>query len=526
MSMRWETLVGDTRKFAMRIGFLDDESNVAMEPDVAASWGSFELWVEGKNVCAHVEQDETLDGVHWYLLPLIEWFVDNWNPLLHEERLPISNAADNAVSALDRTRFAAETAAPGRGLEIEQEWYDWRQRHGIHAAREGGLFPELYLRRWEDKVEVSWSSYTPPGAPTSYSFLVPSGHSRLATEDVAQPLHQVLTGAVDQLCSWRPDSERLLELGSRLAGLKKPGKQRAERLAWLFNLRVDGGTPASAWPTVQRLFSKTSSRVRRSIIEPEGSGLALHGSSHAVLLFGSVSPEIKREDAQVLADLLISAFNDVGDTQALADLVDAVTSEPLEGLPWEQGYELADRTHHALCSAEGPVDIASILDALGVHVGEIGLSDGRLRGIALAGPQHQPTIIRNSVHPRNQSVAGQRFTYAHEFCHLLVDRSIGMKLAVASGQWAPVSVEQRANAFAAYFLMPLEQLQDAIAELAMPLNTLDGIRTVAETLATSPRATLEHLYNVGLIDEYDRDVLRGTGLDEGSFGRPITDPGG
>ena len=41
-----------------------------------------------ENLCAHREDGEQVDSVHWYLLPLIEWFADNWNPLLHEERLP------------------------------------------------------------------------------------------------------------------------------------------------------------------------------------------------------------------------------------------------------------------------------------------------------------------------------------------------------------------------------------------------------------------------------------------------------
>src|SRR4051794_16515230 len=89
LSTNWETLFGDTSRFAVRLGFEADSSEVEVEPEVAASWGSLELWVNGANLCTHLEQGETLEAVHWYLLPFLEWIVEQWNPLFHEERLPV-----------------------------------------------------------------------------------------------------------------------------------------------------------------------------------------------------------------------------------------------------------------------------------------------------------------------------------------------------------------------------------------------------------------------------------------------------
>lgn len=528
MSTRWETLAGDTGRFAVKMSFIADTSEISVAAEMAASWGSFEVWVNGANLCAHVEEGETVEAVHWYLLPLLEWLASNWNPMLHEERPPVRNAGEDAVASLYRTRFAAAGLSQERALERDNDWYSWRQRHGLHAAREGGLFPELFLRRWGDKVEVSWSNQPPPGSPAGLSFLVPHGRALLSPEDVAGALYAVMRRAVEQLKEWEPESERLASLLAIVKELKQPSKQRAARLNWLFSLTMDGGDHARSWEAIRRLFHSTSGKVRRAVLEPSGTGLVLRGSSHAVLLFGSVSPTIDRSDAVMLANLLVELFDERGDSAALAEVAEDVGLGPVEGTPWEQGYEFAERAHEALAlDGDGSIDIETLLvDRLGVLIDASTLSDPRLRGIAIAGPQHHPAVIPNDTHPRNLSYEGRRFTLAHELCHLLVDRRAGRRLAIASGPWAPIEIEQRANAFAAYFLMPPERVQRVVADLTEPLASPAGVRNVAETFGTSPRATLEHLYNLGFLDEFDRELLRGTGLSDETFGRPTMEIGG
>jgi Zn-dependent peptidase ImmA (M78 family) len=97
---------------------------------------------------------------------------------------------------------------------------------------------------------------------------------------------------------------------------------------------------------------------------------------------------------------------------------------------------------------------------------------------------------------------------AHELCHILYDRAYGLQLAVASGPWAPVEVERRANAFAAMFLMPHQVLQRAIAHLDQPLGSPDGVARIAEMTQTSFTSTLEHLCNLDYLDHDTRDYIR------------------
>ena len=106
MTIRWERLAGDTGVFAMKLAFASDpDEGRGIDPETKASWGSFQIWVQGRNLCAHREEGEAIDSVHWYLLPLLEWFARSWDPLFHEERLPTKNAGDTAWESLRATRF-------------------------------------------------------------------------------------------------------------------------------------------------------------------------------------------------------------------------------------------------------------------------------------------------------------------------------------------------------------------------------------------------------------------------------------
>ncbi len=103
--------------------------------------------------------------------------------------------------------------------------------------------------------------------------------------------------------------------------------------------------------------------------------------------------------------------------------------------------------------------------------------------------------------------AWRRFTLARELCHILYDRSYGAHLGIASGPWAPANVEKRANAFAAMFLMPTELVGEAIRALTVPLGSPQGVWQVAKRLQTSFTSTVDHLSNLGYLDESTRDSI-------------------
>ena len=153
------------------------------------------------------------------------------------------------------------------------------------------------------------------------------------------------------------------------------------------------------------------------------------------------------------------------------------------------------------------VDVEAILGRLGVDVAEASLSDRSVWAVAIAGPRHRSGIVWNRNNHFNADSRGLLFTLAHELCHLLFDRDVGHRLAVASGPWAPPSLERRANAFAAMLLMPTEAVRTVVAGMNELISTGQGISSVADRLQTGFSATLWHLRNLGFVDDSSRQRI-------------------
>ena len=220
MATHWEHLAGDTSAFAIKLAFMDDpDEQQGASDDVSLSWGAFQIWVNGWNLCTHLEEGERVESAHWYLLPLLEWFVRQWNPLLHEERLPCE-AADEAWTGLRGTRFPPPALDEGQESDWESAWHGWWSRHAIQAAREGGDFPDVIFRRFHDSIEVSWGDARSQGVPNHVSFALRPGAVRFEPMSVAEPLYEALEGAAAYLSSIAPRSNRIADLKREIRRLR------------------------------------------------------------------------------------------------------------------------------------------------------------------------------------------------------------------------------------------------------------------------------------------------------------------
>lgn len=522
MTVRWERFAGDTEIFAVRLAFMPDpDAGSFADPEDAASWGAFQLWVNGQNLCSHVDQGEVLQSAHWYLLPLLEWLVGNWNAILHEERLPNQQFSDTAVAALDVTRTAPALVGEAETIVWDEERYDWRSRHALRSARAGGLFPNAAVRRLRDSVEISWDDESIAGAPAGFRFNASAGVALIAPPNVAEPLFEIVRTAVSYLAKTGGAGSRILALSSAVDNLRADA-QHEDRLSWLAGLRELSPMPSR----LQGSRSETEMRTRwaeivttlegfgneqaaAAALAVEESPLVIAGSCQAALLFSSLSPTVTSDDVRTLASVLVEQYTGSTRPTRIDELV--VDSPLLLAVPaWEQGYDLADAVHTrlALDLSHGWVDIAELLGELGIAILSRKLEDRRIRACCLVGPHHAPTVIQNES-SYYLSANAQRFSFAHELCHLLFDRSHGRRVSIASGPWAPRGIERRANAFAAMFLMPAELVEDAVADAAEPIGDLSAINSIASKLHVSRRAVIDHLYNMTLMSETDRDDLLG-----------------
>lgn len=226
-------------------------------------------------------------------------------------------------------------------------------------------------------------------------------------------------------------------------------------------------------------------------------------------MYGTVSPTLDELSVLRIAEAMIELHEPGAESEKLKALV---RSEPIvdTGPSWEQGYELAQEVLEEmshLATDEVLLDMDSVLAALGVDVRDLELSDRTIRGLAVAGSDFRPGIRVNVSHDANGYPSGRRFTLAHELCHLLFDREVGRRLAMASGPWAPRDIERRANAFAAMLLMPRALVAKVTKELTVKLETKEGVARVAKHLGASFDATLWHLTNLGFLDDFVRQRI-------------------
>jgi len=335
--------------------------------------------------------------------------------------------------------------------------------------------------------------------------------SRLPIADVLGPLFSVLREAVDQLLEVQSDSPRLVALRHEVAALDRP---REERLAWLIGL---GHTVADMIQSYRELLAAIGdlpARVREAVLgTANGRGLFVRPFP-AALMFGAVALDLRPDDRIELLRQLAGAFGaerpQLVDEMARHVPVDSVT-------PWDQGYGLGEDVLDELGVAPDlpePVDLEGLIGRLGVSRQEVQLRDRSIRAVAIGGDAYRPTIVLNSGHRTNQYQSGRRFSVAHELCHLFFDRGYAREVALPSGLWAPRDIERRANAFAATLLMPPGRLAAVAATIKGDASPRERVMAISDRLKTSFSAAVEHMHNLGLLADEDRDVLRDEAVDQ------------
>jgi Zn-dependent peptidase ImmA (M78 family) len=504
----WEMKAGDPSVFALSLAFSPnpDGTNDRATEDERESWGSFTLWAGGENLCAHFEQDEIIQSAHWYMLPFMEWLTDNWDPLLHEERLPLQNAGASAAESLARTQLTPLSLKEIDEFDWFTTWSDWWSRHSIRAAREGGLFPDVYMRRYRDRLEISTGAETLAGIPSDFNFLTPNRICYADLPSSANAMCQVLSAAAQELHRRLPESTRVQALVERVASLTSPDRE-TNRMAWLAGV---GDRYAQVSHAIRQRLSGASERVRGGIIGTDQDGpLVVVGSAYARLLYGAVSPTTDLADVVSLTGRIIDNYvPDASTWLARMDL--PLGAYEIKQLPaGEQGSRLGEKACELLGGSPAEwIDIDSIAANADISISDIQLSDNELRAISVFGPTQRPHIFCNTTTRWASSSWARRFTLAHELCHLLLDREHGDELAIASGPWAPRAIEQRANAFAAAFLMPTWLLRDTLAMSAASAGDPETIKSASERLHVSPSSLIDRLYNLGEISLDERDYLR------------------
>lgn len=125
----------------------------------------------------------------------------------------------------------------------------------------------------------------------------------------------------------------------------------------------------------------------------------------------------------------------------------------------EQGARIADEERRRLGLGHGPApEMSELLETQGIRAARLSLPDD-VSGLTLSDARIGLFVVVNDTH----ADVRQRFSYAHEYAHALVDRKrFGL---VSRDSRRDDLVEVRANSFAAAFLLPAEGLRQFLANV-------------------------------------------------------------
>jgi Zn-dependent peptidase ImmA (M78 family) len=513
-SMNWRYLAGNTASFAIELTLIDSDADDWMvDSDERATWGAIALWVNGINLCEHAVQGETLRAAHWYLLPIVEWLVDQWDPLLHEERLPIPNAGTTAARGAQRAALLAELEPHSANVaDAAAEAQRWEQRHSLRFASPGALMPDLYIRRYGDQIEFSTGNEPIAGADWGIAFTSSGQVGRIAVARVASALYDALNMLAVQLRDQQPDNSRYRALGESVQNLSLASRE-AGRVAWLSGAGDRIEDFKALWQAVDdaippELRGEIAAMTTAPPADRRGTVML---APPAALLFGSLAPDVSADD-------MVSLYRSLLGTSASAKVA-AVLAErgavlrgswPASGLTaGEQGSVYGEEAWRMFVGSESDrVDISAVLRNIGIAVDYVTLRDVNVRAVSMISPDGAARIAVNRSFRLGISEPVERFTLAHELGHLLLDQDRASNMVVASGPWAPQEIEQRANAFAAAFLIPVPLLDARLTLVSDLAATSDYIRETARVLGVSFTALVSRLQNLGRLAYEEADALR------------------
>lgn len=445
---------------------------------VAKTWGELTLWVRDRLVWGRQISDSETEGITWCWIDLLEFLGIAWPYLVEEEQYPFDFGAKKSEPVFLSEFWNKATHYLDQLSDAEADQKDARLRDFllVHDFAEGlqGAFPPklLLLRRGK------------------------------------------------QMLAATKEREAILSFDQTMAALECFGSAIMTRLSGLKDARSERAcsywVKRNAFSNIKRLAIATmrdEASLRR--IWPNDVDVAndrLYRLKAAARMIGQRLPDEQLKDVLAVISQLSEKTNlNVAEMDCLwkksAKILSELDFEP----PWLQGYRLASMLRLHLGRPDGSVDPEQVLVNWRVAVREINIEEPCLDAIAVWDEKRCATVLINKAGLRAQLPTGRRSTLAHEICHILVDLDGALPMIEVLGGAAPRCIEQRADAFAAEFLLP-RSLANAYVENARSGGKNISIQTIVNALVntygTSHEMTAWQVMKSPVLDDVDKKWLQ------------------
>jgi len=151
------------------IGFLDnykDDPVVLAHPEDFIFGGCIFFWVNGKNLFEFKDCEPNTTYGFWDLTILTDFFCNNLLYHITDDPFPAKTVSSNAWDMFEEYKLVeGEDNDIEKYLEVNWDNVDtelhskidaWNNRHGFIANRGGSFLPDAFIRKVNDKVEISW----------------------------------------------------------------------------------------------------------------------------------------------------------------------------------------------------------------------------------------------------------------------------------------------------------------------------------------------------------------------------------
>ena len=442
---------------------------------VGKTWGDLQLWLKGTLVWGKINKHGDAQGITWSWIEILEFLGNAWPYLIEEEQYPItfSNHLEEPKHLGElwgRSKIRLSNLSEELADEEDMLLRDFLAVHDLSEALQGARPTELlFLRQGKNMLAATVRQEWVLSYGNTMSTFLAMGNAIMDRIAGLTDKRSVIARTRWEQRDLMPNSKRLqIAVGRDELSLRK---------IWPIDITADAVNDKvyELKAAARMIGRKISDDKLKFILDkiynlPKGGSFAL---SYIQSLAVNVIAESENQD------------------------------------PVFQGYLLAAMLRSHLECEVGKVDPESILGTWQVSIHRFEDKDLLLDAVAVWGTQHAPTIILNQAGPRAQHPTGTRSTLAHEICHLLIDIEGALPAVEVLGGNISRSVEKRANAFSAEFLLPRAEAGASIkTELQFVYiaserdNALDQtVNFLAAKYGTSHEMTAWQILNSGGIDD-------------------------
>ncbi len=448
---------------------------------ISATWGSLQLWVGDTLVWGKIRPDSQIDGVVWSWVDLLEFFGNAWPYLCDQEDWPIP--------------------------------VDYRGREPYHVNEFWGFSKSILQSVPEDVAEEYDERLR--------DFLV--------VHDLSEGLHGIAVSPIlflrrgNQMLVGKDRQEFILEFLETMRTLEQFGDAIAKRLTTHSDRRsilaLERWQQCRSVDAHRRLAISTGRSLEsiKNIFQEK----VLHASNDefyevkaAARMIGFRLPD---EQLKLLLEE-IAGWRKPGTftLEPFWKKAKDCLSEIDNMQPAEEGYRLANMLREA-CGILFRAEPENLLKKWSVKIKEIRLSGGGIDAIAIWGKHCIPTVLLNALGPRARTPTGRRSTLAHEICHLLVDIDGALPAVEVLGGNISQVIEQRANAFAAEFLLPRSHAKEFLSQELNYVHSHEerlrsiarAVQSMSSTYGASHETVAWQILNSGInLKVSEQNVLR------------------